>query len=209
MKNARKKAFFYFLWSLNWLSGKGSSGPAGGCPAYIYIYSSQICHNARLHHTHTHTPQTMDNAHFEMSWFKMNGFRAPPLFELPKTRNEKSAQRPKFSAGRPCGHPAKNFGQALQILEKQAFRHGHAAPTSTKKLRSEKLRADFSEENCSTFATENRRDLRLRFLVGRVQRGIPTKGIGETLLKVMKFRVFSGCFQGILGEFHQQEASIR
>ena len=32
--------------------------------------------------------------------------------------NEKSAQRPKFSAGRPCGHPAKNFGQALQIMEK-------------------------------------------------------------------------------------------
>ena len=59
-------------------------------------------------------------------------------------RNENSAQRPKFSAGRPCGHPAKNFGQALQILEKQAFRHGHAARTSTKKLRSEKLRADFS-----------------------------------------------------------------
>ena len=63
----------------------------------------------------------------------------PPIF-----RNEKSAQRPKFSAGRPCGHPAKNFGQALQILEKQAFWHGHAARTSTKKLRSEKLRADFS-----------------------------------------------------------------
>ena len=59
-------------------------------------------------------------------------------------RNEKSAQRPKFSAGRPCGHPAKNFGQPLQILEKRAFRHGHAARTSTKKLGSEKLRADFS-----------------------------------------------------------------
>ena len=36
-------------------------------------------------------------------------------------RNEKSAQRPKFSAGRPCGHPAKNFGQALQILEKTSI----------------------------------------------------------------------------------------
>ena len=32
-------------------------------------------------------------------------------------RNEKSAQRESF-AGRPCGHPAKNFGQALKILEK-------------------------------------------------------------------------------------------
>ena len=36
-------------------------------------------------------------------------------------RNEKSAQRPKFSAGRPCGHPAKNFGQALEMLENKHF----------------------------------------------------------------------------------------
>ena len=50
----------------------------------------------------------------------------------------------KFSAGHPCGHPAKSFGQALQILEKQAFRNGHPTRTSMKKLRSEKLRADFS-----------------------------------------------------------------
>ena len=36
----------------------------------------------------------------------------------------------KFLAGRPGGHPAKNFRQALQILEKeQAFWHGHAART--------------------------------------------------------------------------------
>ena len=27
----------------------------------------------------------------------------------------------KFSAGYPCGHPTKNFGQALQILENKAF----------------------------------------------------------------------------------------
>ena len=45
-------------------------------------------------------------------------------------------------AGYPCGHPAKNFGQALQILEKQAFWNGHRARTSMKKLRSEKLRAE-------------------------------------------------------------------
>ena len=32
----RKKPLFYFLWSPNWLSGKVLSGPAGGCPAYIY-----------------------------------------------------------------------------------------------------------------------------------------------------------------------------
>ena len=69
----------------------------------------------------------------------------PIFWQLVRSfRNKKSAQRPKFSAGRPCGHPAKNFGQALQILGKQAFLHGHAARTSTKKLRSEKLRADFS-----------------------------------------------------------------
>ena len=76
-----------------------------------------------------------------------------PLWQLPPSEaknaptspeQRKSAQRPKFSAGRPCGHPAKNFGQALQILGKQAFWYGHAARTSTKKLRSEKLRADFS-----------------------------------------------------------------
>ena len=71
-------------------------------------------------------------------------------FQEPNFRDEKSAQRPKFSAGRPCGHPAKNFGQALEILEKQAFRHGHAARTSTKKLRSEKLRADFSFPTIAT-----------------------------------------------------------
>ena len=34
--------------------------------------------------------------------------------------------------GLPCSHPAKNFGQAIQALENQAFWHGHAARTSTK-----------------------------------------------------------------------------
>ena len=34
----RKKRFFYFLWSPNWLSGKVLSGPARNCPANIYIY---------------------------------------------------------------------------------------------------------------------------------------------------------------------------
>ena len=56
----------------------------------------------------------------------------------------KFSPKRKFWAGYPCGHPAKNFGQTLQILEKQAFLHGHPARTSMKKLRSEKLRADFS-----------------------------------------------------------------
>ena len=40
------------------------------------------------------------------------------LFPCELFRSENSAQRGKFSAGHPCGHPAKNFGQGLQILEK-------------------------------------------------------------------------------------------
>ena len=63
------------------------------------------------------------------------------------SQKRKISPKRKFSAGRPCGHPAKNFSQALQVLEKEAFWHGHAARTSTKKLRSEKLRADFSSPN--------------------------------------------------------------
>ena len=86
---------------------------------------------------------------FPRKYSDNNFGQLPPLHPqgVRLVRNEKSAQRPKFSAGRPCGHPAKNFGQALQIVEKQAFRHGHAARTSTKNLRSEKLRADFSFPN--------------------------------------------------------------
>ena len=61
-----------------------------------------------------------------------------PLFQ-----ERKISPKRKFWPGYPCGHPAKNFGQALQILEKQAFWDGHPAWTSMKKLRSEKLRADF------------------------------------------------------------------
>ena len=60
-------------------------------------------------------------------------------------QERKFSPKKKFSAGHPCGHPAKNFGQALEILEKQAFRNGHPTRTSMKKLRSEKLRgSDFS-----------------------------------------------------------------
>ena len=87
------------------------------------------------------------------------GVSTPPGPESPKSpkkvfpglparsvnnQEKKISPKRKFWAGYPCGHPAKNFGQALQILEKSAFRHGHPARTSTKKLRSEKLRADFS-----------------------------------------------------------------
>ena len=63
------------------------------------------------------------------------------------TQERKFSPKRKFLAGYPCGHPAKNFGQALQIMEKQAFRNGHPALTSMKKLRSEKLRADFPFPN--------------------------------------------------------------
>ena len=61
-------------------------------------------------------------------------------------QERKISPKRKFWPGYPCGHPAKNFGRALQkILEKkQAFWDGHPARTSMKKLRSEKLRADFS-----------------------------------------------------------------
>ena len=58
-------------------------------------------------------------------------------------QERKFSPKRKFLPGCPCGHPAKNFGQALQILEKQSFWNGHPARTSMKKLRSEKLRADF------------------------------------------------------------------
>ena len=60
-----------------------------------------------------------------------------------KNQERKFSPKRKFLAGYPCGHPAKNFGQVLQMLEKQAFWNGHPARTSTKKLRSKKLRADF------------------------------------------------------------------
>ena len=61
-----------------------------------------------------------------------------------KYQEGKFSPKRKFWAGHPCGRPAKNFGQALQILKKQAFWNGHPTRTSMKKLRSEKLRADFS-----------------------------------------------------------------
>ena len=65
-------------------------------------------------------------------------FMQENLFLHTTDQEHKISPKRKFSAGRPCRHPCKNFGQALQILEKkQAFRHGHAARMSTKKLRSD------------------------------------------------------------------------
>ena len=69
---------------------------------------------------------------------------ASPCFLLCLTGQErKISPKRNFWAGHLWGHPAKNFGQALQILEKQAFWHGRPAQTSMKKLWSEKLLADF------------------------------------------------------------------
>ena len=47
-------------------------------------------------------------------------------------QERKFSPKRKFWAGHPCGRPAKNFGQALQILGKQAFRNGHPTRTSMK-----------------------------------------------------------------------------
>ena len=78
----------------------------------------------------------------------------------PLYQERKFSPKRKFSGGHPCGHPAKNFGQALQILEKQAFRNGHPTRTSMKKLRSEKLRADFSFPTIAPYSGEGSIDLR-------------------------------------------------
>ena len=71
-------------------------------------------------------------------------YLASSVVFLVSSQERKFSPKRKFWAGHPCGRPAQNFGQALQILEKQAFRNGHPTRTSMKKLRSEKLRADFS-----------------------------------------------------------------
>ena len=86
---------------------------------------------------------------------------------LHKVRNEKSAQRGSFRPDVPADIRPKNFGQALQVLEKQAFWHGHPARTSMKKLRSEKLRADFSFpiKSASLKSTAPRKEAR-RWKVG-------------------------------------------
>ena len=52
--------------------------------------------------------------------------RYPPLrYYLEKvlrySQERKFSPKRKFSARHPCGHPAKNFGQALQILENKHF----------------------------------------------------------------------------------------
>ena len=94
----------------------------------------------------------------------------PPLPKIARCvfQEQKFSPKRKFLAGYPCGHPAKNFGQALQILEKkQAFWNGHAARMSMKKLRSGKLQADFPfpcrfcRKRCETRCTPVKRDGKL------------------------------------------------
>ena len=41
--------------------------------------------------------------------------------KLSESQKQKTSPKREFSARRPCRHPAKNFGQALQILEKEDF----------------------------------------------------------------------------------------
>ena len=48
---------------------------------------------------------------FGPSTHRMKGF----------SQKRKISPKRKFSAGRPCGYPAKNFGQALQILKKASI----------------------------------------------------------------------------------------
>ena len=74
---------------------------------------------------------------------QLQGVPGPKCRKSLKNQERKFSPKRKFLAGCPCGHPAKNFGQALEILEKQAIWNGHPARTSIEKLRSEKLRADF------------------------------------------------------------------
>ena len=50
-----------------------------------------------------------------------HGLFGPDYVLFVHFRNEHSAQRGGLLAGYPCGHPAKNFGQALQILENKHF----------------------------------------------------------------------------------------
>ena len=46
----------------------------------------------------------------------------------PCVQERKFSPKRKFLAGYPCGHPAKNFGQALQILEKKNKHFGTDIP---------------------------------------------------------------------------------
>ena len=83
---------------------------------------------------HVHRPLFWDNLAFlsVFPFFAKDvllfvGQQIPPFFvfflAFTKSRegNQKRKSSPKrnFSAGHPCGHPAKNFGQALQIEEEK------------------------------------------------------------------------------------------
>ena len=79
------------------------------------------------------------------------------------SQERKFSPKRKFWAGYPCGHPAKNFGQAIQILEKTStLAWTSRARTSMKKLRPEKFRADFS---FPTKCSKSRDLVQLRFAI--------------------------------------------
>ena len=96
-------------------------------------------------------------SHFGIRLYFLYAPTSPPLSKICQKICREFRQERKFSPKRKfsAGHPAKTFGQALQILETQAFRNGHPARTSMKKLRSEKLRPDFSFPNPTQNPPEN------------------------------------------------------
>ena len=73
----RKKVFFYFLWSPNWLSGKVLSGPAGSCPAYIYIdvyiYTYILRHSVTLSKTSSYLNFGADSSFCLVTWAAFHG----------------------------------------------------------------------------------------------------------------------------------------
>ena len=85
----------------------------------------------------THLTPQLEMAHEDWN-------RLLPILKSTKVRNENSAQRGSFGPDIPADVPPKTSVRPSKILENQAFRNGHPTRTSMKKLRSEKLRADFS-----------------------------------------------------------------
>ena len=66
------------------------------------------------------------------------------LLHLMLVRTKNQPKDRSFRPDVPADIRPKTSVRPSKSWKKQAFRHGHAARTSTKKLRSEKLRADFS-----------------------------------------------------------------
>ena len=111
-----------------------------GCHCQCQCHEKCFRNQEDMHHTHSSGTHNMTSK--KVVWMLVLEIRIAVTYTglgmegtiCFNSQKRKISPKRKFSAGRPCGHPAKNFGQALQILEKkQAFWHGHAARTSTKK----------------------------------------------------------------------------